>query len=49
MTEYIINQMRQKKFHDKNGWNNRLCQCTDRNIFQTFEEGEFKKIDGWEI
>ena len=41
--------MLQKNFHDKDGWNNSLCQFTDKNIFQTFEWGELKKLDGWEV
>ena len=41
--------MLQKNFHDKDGWNNSLCQFTDKNIFQTFEWGELKKHEGWEV
>ena len=41
--------MLHKNFHDKAGWNNSLCQFTDKNIFQTFEWGELKKLEGWEV
>ena len=41
--------MLQKNFHNKDDWNNNLCQFTDKNIFQTFEWGELKKLEGWEV
>ena len=41
--------MLQKNFYDKDGWNNSLYQFTNKNIFQTFEWGELKKHEGWEV
>ena len=49
MTEHIINQILQKNFHGKDDWNNSLRQFKDRNIFQSYEWGELKKLEGWEV
>ena len=49
MTEHIINQTLQKDFHEKNDWNNYLNQFKDKNIFQSYEWGELKKLEGWEV
>ncbi len=49
MTEHIINQILQKDFHGKDDWNNSLRQFKDRNIFQSYEWGELKKLEGWEV
>ena len=49
MTEHIINQTLQKDFHGKDDWNNSLNQFKDKNIFQSYEWGELKKLEGWKI
>ena len=49
MTEYIINQSLQKNLHGKGDWNNCLNQFTDKNIFQSYDWGELKKLEGWEV
>ena len=49
MIEHIINQTLQKNFHDKAGWNNAIQQFKDKNIFQSYEWGELKKFEGWEV
>ena len=49
MTEHIINQTLQKDFHGKDDWNNSLSQFKDKNIFQSYEWGELKKLEGWEV
>ncbi len=41
--------MLQKNFHNKEDWNNSLEQFSDKNIFQSYEWGELKKLDGWDI
>ena len=47
MIEHIINQTLQKNFHNKAGWNNALRRFKDKNIFQSYEWGELKKLSGW--
>ena len=47
MIEHIINQTLQKNFHNKAGWNNALRRFKDKNIFQSYEWGELKKLEGW--
>ena len=49
MTEHIINQTLQKNFHGKDDWNHCLNQFKDKNIFQSYEWGELKKSEGWEV
>ena len=49
MIEHIINQTLQKNFHDKADWNNALHRFKDKNIFQSYEWGELKKLEGWEV
>ena len=49
MTEHIINQTLQKDFHGKDDWNNSLNQFKDKNIFQSYEWGELKKLEGWKV
>ena len=41
--------MLQKNFHGKDDWNNCLNQFTDKNIFQSYDWGELKKLEGWEV
>ena len=41
--------MLQKDFHNKEVWNNSLEQFNDKNIFQSYEWGELKKLDGWDV
>ena len=48
MIEHIINQTLQKDIHSKEDWNNCLSQFNDENIFQSYEWGELKELDGWE-
>ncbi len=47
MIEHIINQTLQKNFHNKAGWNNALRRFKDKNVFQSYEWGELKKLEGW--
>jgi len=49
VTEHIINQTLQKDFHGKDDWNNSLNQFKDKNIFQSYEWGELKKLEGWKV
>jgi len=49
LIEHIINQTLQKNFHDKAGWNNAIQRFKDKNIFQSYEWGELKKLEGWEV
>ena len=41
--------MLQKNFHNKEDWNNSHEQFSDKNIFQSYEWGELKKLDGWTV
>ena len=47
MIEHIINQTLQKNFHNKAGWNNALRRFKDKNVFQSYEWCELKKLEGW--
>ena len=49
MIEHIINQTLQKNIHSKEDWNNCLRKFNDENIFQSYEWGELKELEGWEV
>ena len=49
MLKKTSNQIVKKNIYDKDEWNNRLSTFDDRNIFQSYEWGELKKLDGWNI
>ena len=49
MLEKTSNQIIKKNIYHKDAWNNCLNTFSDRNIFQSYEWGELKKLDGWAV
>ena len=49
MIERTINLTLHKNSHNKDEWNNSLDTFEDKNIFQSYEWGELKKLKGWDV
>ena len=49
MPEKTSNLIINKNIYHKDEWNNCLSTFIDKNIFQSYEWGELKKLDGWAV